>query len=53
MQGGSGKLNISAGKWRVTCEGDTDLEQPGDGQKAKEMADVRDAQRKDTRVLFD
>ena len=53
MQGVSGKLNISAGKWRVMCEGDTDLERPVDGRKAKEMADVRDARKKDTKVLFD
>lgn len=37
MQGASGKLNVSAGKIRVVCEseGDADLEQPSDGQKAK------------------
>lgn len=36
----------------VLCEGDADLKQPGDSRKAMEMADVRDAPKKDTKVLF-
>lgn len=36
----------------MLCEGDADLKHPGDSRKAMEMADVRDAQNKDTKVLF-
>ena len=42
-----GRLNISAGKCRVMCEGHADLDgQPADGWKPKEMADVGDTQKK-------
>lgn len=34
VQKESGRLNICAGKFRLTCEGDADLDgQPGDGGK--------------------
>lgn len=48
-----GRLNISAGKFRVMCEGHVDLDDwPADGKKAKEMAGVRDVQKKDIKVLL-
>lgn len=47
------RLNISSDKFRVMYEGHVDLDGwPGDGCKAKEMADVRDVQKKDIKVLL-
>lgn len=42
------QLNICWQVEGVLCEGDADLKQPDDSRKAMEMADVRDAQKKDT-----
>ena len=36
----------------MLCEGDADLKQLGDSRKVMEMADVRDAPKKDTKLLF-
>lgn len=53
VQEASGRLNISAGKFRVMGKGDADLDgRPGDGWKAKEMAGVRDVHKKGNKVLF-
>lgn len=52
VQEGSGRLTIY--KFRVMCEDDADLDGlPGDGWKAKEMADVRDVRKKGIKVLSD
>lgn len=52
VQEGSGRLTIY--KFRVMCEDDADLDGwPGDGWKAKEMADVRDVHKKGIKVLSD
>lgn len=49
-----GKPNVSAGKFRVMCEGHADLDgQPTDGWKPKEMSDVGDTQKKGIQVLCD
>lgn len=54
MQEVPGRLNISAGKCRVMCEGHVDLDgQPADGWKPEEMADVGDIQKKGIKVLCD
>lgn len=53
VQEESRSLNISVGKFRVICEDDADSDgQPSDSRKAKEVADVRNVQKKDTKVLF-